>query len=133
MKDTETAESIVMSHLWGDPEEASTFREFIFWAKEFSERLHAGNRANGFWDKELNVGEKIALCHSELSEALEGHRKGLHDDHISGEAMFDVELADAVIRIFDLAQGMNIDLPTIIAAKVLYNRTRGKLHGKNKF
>lgn len=41
-----------------------------------------------------NFGELIALCHSELSEALEGNRKNLPDDKD------EVELADCLIRIF---------------------------------
>src|SRR4051812_7282747 len=37
---------------------------------------------------------RIALCHSELSEALEGHRKNLMDDHLPHRKMAEVELAD---------------------------------------
>ena len=48
-----------------------------------------------------NFGELIALCHSELSEALEGHRKGLKDDKLPHRDMVEVELVDCLIRIFD--------------------------------
>lgn len=34
-----------------------------------------------------NFGELIALCHSELSEALEGHRKNLQDDKLPNRKM----------------------------------------------
>jgi hypothetical protein len=67
---------------------------------------------------------RIALCHSELSEAMEGHRKGLMDDHLPERLMAEVELADAVIRIFDLAGNMQYDLGSAIVAKLLYNRQR---------
>src|SRR5690348_3319725 len=48
-----------------------------------------------------NVGEMIALMHSELSEALEGYRKGEKDDHLPNRPAVEVELADALHRIFD--------------------------------
>lgn len=50
-----------------------------------------------------NTGELLMLVVSEIAEAMEGHRKGLMDDHLSHRKMFEVELADAMIRIFDLA------------------------------
>lgn len=67
---------------------------------------------------------RIALCHSELSEALEGHRKSLRDDKIPSRQMAEVELADAVIRICDLAGAMGYDLGGAIAEKLKYNETR---------
>lgn len=67
---------------------------------------------------------RIALCHSELSEALEGDRKSLMDDHLPHREMAEVELADAVIRIFDLAGAMGYDLGSAIAEKLTYNAQR---------
>ncbi|MFC3674705.1 hypothetical protein [Ferrovibrio xuzhouensis] len=67
---------------------------------------------------------RIALCHSELSEALEGDRKDLMDDHLPHRKMAEVELADAVIRIFDLAGAMNYDLGAAIVEKLAYNAQR---------
>ena len=67
---------------------------------------------------------RIALCHSELSEALEGHRKSLMDDKLPHRKMAEVELADAVIRIFDLAGAMKYDLGAAIAEKLAFNATR---------
>lgn len=48
-----------------------------------------------------NLGEIFALIHSEISEALEGHRKDLMDDKLTHRKMVPVELFDAAIRIFD--------------------------------
>ena len=71
-----------------------------------------------------NVGEMLALIHSEISEALEGHRKNLPDDKLPHRPMIEVELADAIIRIFDLAGGLDLDLGGAFVEKLLYNRTR---------
>lgn len=68
--------------------------------------------------------ERIALCHSELSEALEGKRKGLMDDHLPHRPMAEVELADTVIRVFDLAGAMGYDLAGAIEEKLAYNLKR---------
>lgn len=61
------------------------------------------NAAQGFWASD-NTGEKIALMHSELSEALEADRKGIvSDDKIPAYTGLEAELADTVIRILDFS------------------------------
>ena len=71
-----------------------------------------------------HIGELLALVHAEISEALEGHRKRLMDDHLPHRPMIEVELADAVIRIADLAGYLDLDLGGAIIEKLEYNRTR---------
>jgi hypothetical protein len=71
-----------------------------------------------------NVGEMIALIHSEISEGLEGHRKNLMDDHLPHRKMLEVELADALIRIFDLAGYQGLNLGASLVEKLEYNRQR---------
>ena len=71
-----------------------------------------------------NVGEMIALAHSELSEALEGHRKNLMDDHLPDRPMIEVEFADAIIRILDTAYGLGLDIGAAFVAKMNYNLVR---------
>lgn len=73
---------------------------------------------------ERNTGELIALIHAEISEALEGARKGKKDDHLPAFDNFTVELADAIIRILDLAGARNLPLGTAIWAKLQYNQIR---------
>jgi NTP pyrophosphatase (non-canonical NTP hydrolase) len=71
-----------------------------------------------------NKGEMLALIHSEISEALEGERKDLMDDHLPHRKMAEVELADALIRIFDYAAGHGYDIGGALVEKMEYNRTR---------
>lgn len=70
------------------------------------------------------IPTKLCLAHSEISEAMEGFRKGLKDDHLPHHDMFAVELADACIRIFDLAGYFDIPLGDIIQEKRGYNKHR---------
>jgi NTP pyrophosphatase (non-canonical NTP hydrolase) len=69
---------------------------------------------------EVNMGEKIALIHSELSEALNAYRQ----DKISGKDCFNEELADAVIRILHLSGIYDIDIEKEVLKKLAENKSR---------
>ncbi len=93
--------------------------------------VHGQNVRAGWWTdintglrKERNCGELLMLCVSELAEAMEGDRKNLMDDKLPHRKMIEVELADAIIRIFDMAGGLNLDLGGAFAEKLLYNQSR---------
>ncbi|MBP7533852.1 MAG: hypothetical protein KA783_05360 [Chitinophagales bacterium] len=119
-----------------------------------SSLIHQNNKAKGFWDKERNIGELLMLVTSELGEAMEAHRKSKFanwenydklrlqlgnnpntldtvsfEEHIKDT--FEDEIADAVIRLLDLAAGLGIDLEKHVSSKVQYNETRPILHGKS--
>lgn len=79
---------------------------------------------SGDTDNPLHFSNKLMLTVSELAEAMEGDRKKLMDDHLPHRPMREVELADAVIRIFDLAGGYGMDLAGAIAEKLAYNAQR---------
>ena len=68
---------------------------------ELQNKIHAQNKELGWWDEERPFSTFVCLFHSELSEAMEGDRKSLMDDHLPQYPMFQVELADFVIRVFD--------------------------------
>jgi len=70
------------------------------------------------------VAQKLCLSHSEISEAMEGHRKGLQDDKLPHRPMIEVEIADAIIRLFDLAGALNLDVGGAIVEKMEFNKRR---------
>ena len=72
----------------------------------------------------MNKGERLMLIVSELAEAFEGERKGLMDDHLPHRLAAEVELADALIRIFDYAGEEGYDLEGAYREKLSFNATR---------
>lgn len=106
-----------------------------------SKEIHDDNVKKGWWTDlstglplERNVGELLMLCVSEISEAMEGARKNLKDDKLPHRDMFEVELADTLIRIFDIAGKYNLDLDGAIKEKREYNDRREdhKLENRQK-
>lgn len=66
--------------------------------------IHAENKAKGWWDNpDRCVYETLQLVNTEISEATEGERRNLADDKLPHRKMGEVELADAVIRLLDMA------------------------------
>ena len=74
-----------------------TVNDYFNLAKE----IHEDNVKAGWWSKPRSKECFYELFHSELSEGFEGLRKGLNDTHLTQYPMFQVELADFVIRVMD--------------------------------
>lgn len=102
---------------------------------ELRDAAHALALAKGWYEGgPRNVGELLALVHSELSEALEEYREGHNLQAVlidaNGKPLgFPVELADAVIRIADMCGALEIDLDGAVATKHAFNATRPRRHG----
>ena len=71
-----------------------------------------------------NKGELLMLIVSEIAEAMEGERKNLMDDKLPHRKMAEVELADALIRIFDYAGAYGFDLDGAVTEKLAFNAQR---------
>lgn len=71
-----------------------------------------------------NKGELLMLIVSEIAEAMEGERKNLMDDKLPHRCAAEVELADALIRIFDYAGAFGYDLDGAFREKMAFNATR---------
>ena len=90
------------------------------------------NSLEAGWHSDLKTGElidrnkaeMICLIHSELSEAMEGERKDLNDDHLPHRKMAEVEMADAVIRIMDYCGRWGYDIGGAIEENLAYNKNR---------
>lgn len=97
-------------------------------------QAHQISKDHGWYETGRSVGDFIALIHSELSEALEEWRDGrplneiraLPGDKPEG---FPIELADAMIRIMDMAENYGINMAGAIDLKMAYNKTRPHRHG----
>lgn len=74
--------------------------------------------------KKRNVGELLMLAVSELAEALEGDRKNLMDDKLPHRKMFEVEIADCLIRLFDTCAGLGLDIGGAFIEKMRFNAKR---------
>jgi len=116
--------------------------------------IYQNNKEKGFHEMIHEFGTYISLIHSELSEAVEAHRKKKRADmDMFSQALWmeknpgqgeifknafelyikdtiEDELADAIIRLLDLSATLDIDIEEHIRLKIQYNKTREYKHGK---
>lgn len=102
--------------------------------KELQQELHALAREKGWWESGTGpeqLAVKLALVHSELSEALECLRDGQMEVYQKDGKPegWPIELADTFIRLFDLAEATGVDVAKMISVKTKYNQTRAHRHG----
>lgn len=115
--------------------------------QDMMDESHATSISKGFFDdgEPVDIDRKLLMAVGELVEAQNELREGhppdfIYVQHPNGHVYpwregdkpegFVIELADAVIRIGQLAKLLNIDLPGAIRVKLDYNKTRSFKHGK---
>ncbi len=75
---------------------------------QLASEIHQSNVDAGWYEGKQSFVVKINLVHSEVSEATDGERKNLMDDHLPLRKMGEVELADALIRLLDLGHAFGL-------------------------
>lgn len=105
--------------------------QFVHFWNKIADQAHENAVAKGFWEKDRSDLEAIALMHSELSEAVESIRHGHpRDTHCPQFSNTEIELADLIIRVMDTSRARNYRVADAILAKMAFNSTRPRLHGK---
>lgn len=87
--------------------------------------IHKNAKDHGWWEEKRTIPELLCLVHSEVSEALEAYRVNDNDN-------FKEELADIVIRVFDMSIGLGINIQSEIFKKHKINEKRSFKHGNKK-
>ena len=128
-------------------EKLHLLKMFADGANEVACTIHKLNDSKGFWDNRNELhdyatarfgvdyanyilgSDCVALVHTELSEGVDALRKPVFPICSTEKDSFGGELADAMIRIMDLAHRFDIPIGTAIARRVLHNSTRPHMHG----
>jgi NTP pyrophosphatase (non-canonical NTP hydrolase) len=104
---------------------------FIATWRTIAQQAHDNAQAKGFWDGDRNVPAALAEIHGEVSEILDALKHGDPvSEKITDFSCAEEETADVILRIMDLAEGMGWRVAEALVAKMQFNETRERLHGK---
>ena len=98
---------------------------------ELAREVNTVAHEHGWWDESRSFGDIVALCHSELSEALEAYRNGesmMFFEKKKPEGVA-VEMVDCIIRVFDYLCENGVDIDDVFQKKLEYNKSRSYRHG----
>ena len=103
--------------------------------KQWQRRIHKNNVDHGFVHTGEHIHRALLMAIGEIVEAQNELRAGHSPRHIYhnlGEKPegFGIEIADAIIRLLDIAEGEGIDMEHCMELKHEYNVTRPFKHGK---
>jgi NTP pyrophosphatase (non-canonical NTP hydrolase) len=84
-------------------------------------------KSKGWHDVPREMGTILCLIHGEVSEAMEADRRGEGWDRVTEE------LADVLIRVFDLCGSLNLDLESAVSKKMEFNKGRAYKHGGKSY
>jgi len=109
---------------------------------ELGKSIRYCNAEKGFNPTE-NIHRHLLLVVSELVEAQEELRDGrnpneiyydtkyyIDEQHPSKPCGFPVEIADAIIRLLDIAAAYDINIEKVIHEKLEFNKSRPPKHGR---
>lgn len=124
-------------------DEARTKKKIFDMFNFLSKEIMPDRKKAKWWNNPLDgqspeyfhqVPLKLALIHSEVTEALEAHRRSYIDNegnivwqpddklpHVNGLTK---ELGDTIIRCIEIAEALNLDLGVAIAETLSHNKMR---------
>lgn len=98
---------------------------------ELAKKIYKQNKKVGWWDDpDRCIYQTLQLVSSEISEATEGERKNLMDNHLPHRKAGEVELADALIRVLDLGgrYGWEYKLNSGYSLEIIHVKSIGGKH-----